>query len=123
MIHNLFLVGTIKKIQVSTPKDPKRPASAVVLVQYGPSRETTGGQVEFVNAVMVRIPSYKYPKVADSLKVDVQVIIHGHLQGVYKQMMDEGYFTTELVADRIEVNDVPVSTEAPAPAADTSAAA
>jgi hypothetical protein len=101
VIHNFFIVGTVKKIQVSTPKDPKRNASAILLVQYGATRESTGGSVEFVNAVMVRVPNYKYPQVADKLKLNCPITIHGHLQGVYKAMMDDGYFTTELVADRI----------------------
>ena len=103
MIHAFFLVGEIKKIQVSEPKDPKKNASAVLLVQYGVTREQTGGPVEFVNAVMIRVPSYKYPQIKDKLAVGKQVQINGHLQGVFKSMMDEGYFTTELVADRIFV--------------------
>ena len=105
MIHAFFLVGEIKKIQVSEPKDPKRNASAILLVQYGPTRESTGGSVEFVNAVMVRVPSYKYPQIKDKLKLGKQVQINGHLQGVYKTMMDDGYFTTELVADRVFVDE------------------
>lgn len=105
MIHAFFLVGEIKKIQVAEPKDPKKNASAVLLVQYGVTRESTGGQVEFVNAVMIRVPSYKYPQIKDKLKVGKKVQINGHLQGVFKSMMDEGYFTTELVADRVFVED------------------
>lgn len=103
MIHAFFLVGEIKKIQVSEPKDPKKNASAVLLVQYGVTRESTGGPVEFVNAVMVRVPSYKYPQIKDKLKVGKQVQINGHLQGVFKTMMDDGFFTSELVADRVFV--------------------
>lgn len=103
MIHTFFLVGEVKKINVSEPKDPKKNASAVLLVQYGVQRESTGGAVEFVNAVMVRIPSYKYPQLKDQLKVGQTVQITGHLQGVFKTMMDEGFFTTELVADRVFV--------------------
>lgn len=105
MIHAFFIVGQIKKIQVSEPKDPKKNASAILLVQYGATRETTGGPVEFVNACMVRVPSYKFPTLRDKLKVGSQVQINGHLQGVYKTMMDDGYFATELVADRVYVND------------------
>lgn len=103
MIHAFFLVGEIKKIQVSEPKDPKKNASAILLVQYGVTRESTGGSVEFVNAVMIRVPSYKYPQIKDKLKVGKQVQINGHLQGVFKTLMDDGYFTTELVADRVFV--------------------
>ncbi|MDO8416296.1 MAG: hypothetical protein Q7S87_08815 [Agitococcus sp.] len=105
MIHAFFLVGTIKKIQVSEPKDPKKNASAVLLVQYGVNRESTGGAVEFVNAVMIRVPSFKYPQIKDKLRIDASVQINGHLQGVFKSVMDDGFFTTELVADRIFVDE------------------
>jgi hypothetical protein len=105
MIHAFFLVGEIKKISVSEPKDPKKNASAVLLVQYGKPRENTGNAVEFVNAVMVRVPSYKFPQIRDKLKVGAQVQINGHLQGVFKTIVDDGYFTTELVADRVYVDE------------------
>lgn len=114
MIHTFFVVGEIKKININEPKDPKRNASAVLLVQYGAQRETTGGPVEFVNAVMIRVPSYKFPAVRDKLKVGQKVEIIGHLQGVFKTVMNDGFFTTELVADRI---DVEADTEPKAPAA------
>lgn len=109
MIHAFFLVGEIKKVQVSTPKEskdpsaPKKNPSAVLLVQYGVTREATGNPVEFVNAVMVRVPSYLYPKISDKLKEGHKVQINGHLQGVFKTVMDDGYFTAELVADRVDV--------------------
>jgi hypothetical protein len=105
VIHAIFLVGEIKKIQVSEPKDPRKTASAVVLIQYGPTRESTGGPVEFVNAVMVRIPSYKFPQLRDKLHVGSKVQINGHLQGVFKSMMEDGFFTAELVADRVFVEE------------------
>ncbi len=105
MIHNFFLVGEIKKISVSEPKDPKKNASAVILVQYGKQRETTGNSVEFVNAAMVRIPNYKYPQLKDKLKVGSTVQVNGHLQGVFKTIIEDGYFTVELVADRVYVED------------------
>lgn len=109
MIHTFFLLGEIKKIQVSEPKEskdpkaPKKNPSAVLLVQYGVTRMATGNPVEFVNAVMIRVPSYLYPKISEKLKVGQTVQINGHLQGVFKSMMDDGYFTTELVADRVDV--------------------
>lgn len=101
MIHNFFLSGVLKKITVSTPRDPSKSPSAVLLVQYGDTRESTGRQVEFINAVLIRVPSYQYPRVADKLREGTTVTVHGHLQGVYKAVMDEGHFTAELVADRI----------------------
>lgn len=112
MIHQFFLVGNIKKIQVSEPKDPKKNASAVLLVQYGVTRESTGGAVDFVNAVMIRVPSYKYPQIKDKLHVGAQVQINGHLQGVFKTALDDGFFTTELVADRVFVEGEKESADA-----------
>lgn len=102
-INQFTLVGEIKKVQVSEPKDPRKNASAVLLVQYGPSRETTGGPVEFVNAVQIRIPSYKYPQLREQLKVGRTILINGHLQGVFRSVMDDGHFVSELVADRVTV--------------------
>lgn len=104
MINQFFLVGDIKKINVSTPKDPAKPESAVMLVQYGAQREQSNGTVEFVNAVMIRVPSFKFPALKAKLKVGRKVQVTGHLQGVLKAAMDEGYFTTELVADRVFVD-------------------
>lgn len=103
MIHSFFLYGEVKRINVSEPKDPKKGQSAVILLQYGATREQSGGAVEFVNAVMVRIPNFKFPQLKDKLKVGSKVQVTGHLQGVYKTIVDEGYFTTELVADKVFV--------------------
>jgi hypothetical protein len=105
VINTFFLHGEIKKINVSEPKDPTKNASAVMLVRYGVQREASGGPVEFVNAVMIRVPSYKYPTLRDKLSVGQKVVVTGHLQGVFKTALDEGYFTTELVADRISFAD------------------
>lgn len=104
MINTFFIVGEIKKINVSTPKDPAKQESAVMLVQYGPQRESSNGTVEFVNAVMIRVPSFKFPALKTKLKVGKKVQVNGHLQGVLKSAIDEGYFTTELVADRVYVD-------------------
>ena len=101
MINTFFLVGEIKKINVSTPKDPAKPESAVMLVQYGAQRVSSNGPVEFVNAVMIRIPNFKFPQLKAKLQVGKRVQVNGHLQGVLKAAMDEGFFTTELVADRV----------------------
>ena len=103
MINSFFLVGEVKKLTISEPKDPKKNASAVMLIQYGTQREATGGPVEFVNATLVRVPSYKFPALRNRLRVGQTVQITGHLQGVYKTLGDQGFFTVELVADRIDV--------------------
>lgn len=103
---NAFVMtGEVKKIDVSEPKDPKKGASAIILLQYGPPRKQTGNVVEFVNAVLIRIPNYKFPTLRDRLKVGQHVEVIGKLQGVYKPMMDSGFYTTELVADRVNFDE------------------
>lgn len=104
MINQFVLSGRIKRIQI-TDKNPAK-VSAVVLVQYGSSRERTGGPVEFINALMVRIPPFRYEKVKEFLKEDVRVDVTGHMQGVLKQVMAEGYMTSELVVDRVTFPDM-----------------
>jgi hypothetical protein len=103
MINTFFLVGDIRKINISTPKDPSKGESAVMLVQYGPDRDQSKNAVEFVNAVMIRIPNFKFPALKSKLQVGRKVQVNGHLQGVLKAVMDDGFFTTELVADRVFV--------------------
>jgi hypothetical protein len=103
---NVFVVtGEIKKVDISEPKDPKRGASAIILLQYGPPRKQTGNAVEFVNAVLIRIPNYKFPVLRERIRVGQHVAVVGKLQGVYKPMMDTGFYTTELVADRVDFDD------------------
>ncbi|KWT98330.1 MULTISPECIES: hypothetical protein [unclassified Variovorax] len=116
MIHDLFIVGEIRKITVSTPKDPKKGASAVLMVQWGPVREQSGGVVDFINAGQVRIPNYRFPKLQDRLKVGQTVKINGHIQGVVKTLDADQFLSNELVADRVFILDEP-STPAEAAAA------
>lgn len=120
MINTFFLVGQLKKVQVSTPKDASKSPSAVLFVQYGPVREYTGGNVEFINAATVRVPSYRYPSVKDSLVEGATVQITGHFQGVLKAVMGESHVANELVVDRIIVEGsarqaAPVAQAAPEP--------
>lgn len=109
-MNTFLLSGEVKKITISEPKDPKRNASAVLLVQYGIQREATGGSVEFVNATLVRVPSYKFPALRSRLRQGQVIEVRGHIQGVYKNMIDQGFFTVELVADQI---DLPAPLTAP----------
>ncbi len=105
MINDFFIVGTIRKIKESTPRDPKKGASAIVLVQWGAARTQSNSAVDFVNAGWVRIPNYRYPKLQGRLKVDQQVKVNGHLQGVVKSVGDEPFIQIELVADRVFILD------------------
>lgn len=126
-VHDLTIVGEVRNIAVSTPRDPKKGASAQVLVQWGAERQTSGGAVDFINAGIVRIPSYRWPKLADRMKVGQMVKISGHLQGVVKNVQTIGrdvqqVITTELVADTVRIlsqlegDDTAGAPEADAPA-------
>lgn len=119
MIHQFSIYGNIKRINVTEPKDPKKNPSAIIMVQYGGTREATGRPVEFINAVMVRVPNYQYPRVKDQLVLDATVHIQGHLQGVYKSTGADTFFTTELVADVMNFDSLGfnVQDEKPDPAA------
>lgn len=99
-VNTFVLAGVLKRV---TPKSDK--SSALILVQYGPSRERTGNHIDFLNAVLMRVPPYRYAKVKDSLVAGAKVSIVGHLQGVVKYLEGDhsGYVTSELVADRIEI--------------------
>lgn len=116
-----IITGVVKSIQVSTPKDPKKNPSAVIVLQYGAQRDTTGGQVEFVNALTVRIPSYRFPRYADRLAVGQEIVVHGRSQGVLKRVMNEAFIVNETIADRIDFRTAPNvdGVEAPAQVMDT----
>jgi hypothetical protein len=104
-VHEIIILGEVRKITPSTPKDPKKAASAVILVQWGPQREQSGNQVEFINAGHVRIPNYRWPKLAEKMKVGQTVKITGHIQGVLKTVMGDQFVQSELVADRVHILD------------------
>jgi hypothetical protein len=105
MAVNLFaLSGKIAKVSLLTKGERK---SAVVILQYGDEREHSSSN-PFVNAVPVRIPHYKYDKVEHMLKEGQSIDVTGHLQGVFKDGMGvgNGFFNTELVADRVETSGI-----------------
>lgn len=116
MINTFVLSGEVKRLDVNTKPTKKGPA-AVILVQYGPSRERTNQPVQFLNVALVRVPPYVYEKCRGTLKVGAIVDITGHIQGVLKQIVSEGFVTNEMVADRLQVVDVeeeePVEDEVP----------
>ena len=123
MLNLVAVSGEIKKLSVNQPKNSQKNASAVILLQYGVERETTGNAVEFVNAALIRVPSYKYPQLQGKLKEGQRVSVVGHLQGVWKNNLDQGYLTVELVADRIDVESEPGHAASPAAAGDEAEAA
>lgn len=107
MFNIVIIAGTVKKVTTSTPRDPKKTPSAVILVQYGKQREYTGGAVEFVNAVPIRVPPFRFEQIKDNLVEGAFVKITGKTQGVLKSVMGETNMAVELVAERVEFEDAP----------------
>lgn len=104
MINTFVMSGEVQRIEVNSKPAKKGPA-AMILVQYGPSRQRTDQTVQFLNVALVRVPPYVYEKCKDSLKKGSLVDIVGHVQGVLKHIVSEGFVTNELVADRLQVVD------------------
>lgn len=104
MINTFVMSGEVQRIEVNSKPAKKGPA-AMILVQYGPTRQRTDQTVQFMNVALVRLPPYVYEKCKDSLKVGSLVDIVGHAQGVLKHIVSEGFVTNELVADRLQVVD------------------
>lgn len=103
-INTFVLSGEVKRLDVNTKPTKKGPA-AVIVLQYGPSRQRTDQAVQFLNVALIRIPPYVFEKCKDQLRVGSLVDVTGHTQGVLKQLISEGYVTNELVADRLQVVD------------------
>lgn len=104
MINFFVVSGEVKRLEVNNKPTKKGPA-AVIVLQYGPSRQRTDQAVQFLNVALIRVPPYVYEKCKDTLKEGCLVDIQGHMQGVLKQMISEGFVTNELVADRLQVVD------------------
>lgn len=113
MINTFVMSGEVKRLSVNDKPAKKGPA-AVCTLQYGPSRQRTDQAVQFLNIALIRVPPYVYERCKDSLKVGALVDVTGHVQGVLKQLIQEGYVTNELVADRLQVvgDDEPAHAEA-----------
>lgn len=101
-INTFVLSGEVKRVDVNNKPTKKGPA-AMILIQYGPSRQHTPQMVQFLNVALIRVPPYVYEKCKDDLKVGVLVDVTGHTQGVLKHIVAEGFVTNELVADRLQV--------------------
>lgn len=102
MINTFVMSGEVKRVDVNNKPTKKGPA-AVIMVQYGPTRQRTDQAVQFLNIALIRVPPFVYERCKDSLKVGALVDVTGHIQGVLKQMISDGYVTNELVADRLQV--------------------
>lgn len=106
-INTFVLSGEVKRVDVN-PKPTKKGPAAIILVQYGATRQRTDQAVQFLNVSLVRVPPYILEKCKDDLKVGALVDIVGHMQGVLKHSLPQtdSYVVNELVADRLQVVDV-----------------
>lgn len=103
MLANFTVVGLIRKIKGGN-MDPKtqRPSSAMLTVQYGHKRDNTGGAVEFINALAMRVPSHTWQRLQTQIAIGQVVEIKGKIQGVFKSVSDGGYLTSELVVESVK---------------------
>lgn len=115
MINTFVMSGEVQRVDVNNKPTKKGPA-AMILVQYGPSRQETDQAVQFLNVALIRVPPYVFDKCKDTLKKGALVDVTGHVQGVLKKSVYEGYVTNELVSDRLQVVDSEVVEPAPAEA-------
>ncbi|MHB1666135.1 hypothetical protein [Thiomonas sp.] len=109
-MNHFYMAGRIQQVRVHGGKrsvaEGGKPPSAIILLQYGVAREGGNGPVEFLNAALIRIPAFRYDKIADKLVEGALVSVAGHIQGIMKQAMGEGYITSELVADNVRFEDM-----------------
>lgn len=108
-INTFVMSGEVKRVNVNSKPTKKGPA-AVILLQYGPTRQRTDQQVQFLNVALIRVPPYVFEKCKNDMKEGSLVDVMGHSQGVLKHnlMEQDGYVTNELVADRLQVVDAEV---------------
>jgi hypothetical protein len=101
-VNQSTLTGVVRSVKVNGANREDRKPSAIFMLQYGKNRQRTGGPVEFVNAVLVRVPAYRYEKVRDRLVEGAEVAVSAHVQGLMKYYMSEPVYSIEIVADHIE---------------------
>lgn len=115
-MNKLYLFGIVKRINVTEPKSHQqnKGPSAIIVLQYGAPREQSGGPVEFINAVQIRIPNYRYAQIKDTLAIGSILEISGHVQGVLKPTGIDGQvgMTVELVADLVSLKNIDFLLEA-----------
>lgn len=100
-VNTFVLSGVVQRVEQNHKPTRKGPA-AVIVVQYGPTRARTDQAVQFMNVALIRLPPYVFEKCKDQLKEGALVDITGHVQGVLKPLVAEGYITNEMVADRLQ---------------------
>lgn len=111
MIDTFVMMGFIQNLIENTPRAVKNPQStdakkgvptAIIHLMFGDQREATGRSTEFVSAVPIRVPHFRYEKLRGKLRKGQLVQVTGHHQGVLRMEFDKHSFNVELVADKIE---------------------
>lgn len=99
-MNKVLLSGAVKSVRINDN------ATALVEIEYGPSRNPTGGRFEFVNEATVRIPAPLLLRLTGvPLTVGAWVEITARLQG--KLETHTGHKSLELVAEHVSlVGDV-----------------
>ncbi|OCX68696.1 hypothetical protein A6M27_17020 [Acidithiobacillus thiooxidans] len=105
-MNHFFIVGRVDRITQNKKREGGKGGSAMILLKYGPEREVSNGPVEFVNAVVIRVPAFRFEAIGSRLEEGAVVSVTGHVQGIVKGGMGETYMTQELVADNIRANDL-----------------
>ena len=101
-LGEFIVVGELKRVQVIESRDPaKKQPSAVLLVQYGPSRDSTTNKVEFVNAVQIRVPAHRFASLKDSLEVGMAIPVEGSITGVIRNFGTNVLHSVDLTADNV----------------------
>jgi len=104
-VNHFVMTGTIRSVQIKGVDKPGRKPSAIFMLQYGKNRQRTGGAVEFVNAVLVRVPSSRLERIQSKLVDGAEVAITGHVQGLIKYTLGQAGYAIELVADHLEFDE------------------
>lgn len=80
-------------------------ASTLLYVRYGPQRQDTGGPVQFVNMVVVRVPDDKN-HLLRGVNSGSCIAVYARVNSVIEEFADELETVTEVVAINIRVNNL-----------------
>lgn len=105
-VNHFVLAGVVRQVQIKGGDKTGRKPSAVFMLQYGKNRQRTGGVVEFVNAVLVRVPASRLERVQARLVDGAEVAVTGHVQGLIKYALGQAGYAIELIADHVEFDEL-----------------
>jgi primosomal replication protein N len=101
-LGEFIVVGELKRVQIIESRDPaKKQPSAILLVQYGPRRDSTTHKVEFINAVQIRVPAHRFATLKDRLEVGMHIPVEGSITGVIRNFGTNAMHSVDLTADNV----------------------